>query len=229
MSPKGNRKAAMPNLDTVAEEWALRRPMTGSGSGCFNLKLLNQTWNALWVMGTRDEWHREIGQRAATGALKDIAPRDPLEGMLAAQMIVVHDAALECFRRAHLPEQTFEGRQAALGQANKLVRSYTTLLEALDRHRGKGQPQVVRVERVTVEASGQAIVGSVAHPGPGGGRHDESEDRPHAQAQAAATLAHAAEPALRGADAGRQPVPVAGGGREAALPDARRRPGQRRA
>jgi hypothetical protein len=82
--------------------------------------------------------------------------------MLAAQMIVVHDAALECFRRAHLPEQTFEGRQAALGQANKLVRSYTTLLEALDRHRGKGQPQVVRVERVTVEAGGQAIVGAVS-------------------------------------------------------------------
>jgi hypothetical protein len=205
MSTKGGKKAAtpaMPDLDTVAEEWALRRPMTGSGSGCFNLKLLNQTWNALWVMGTRDEWHRELGQRAATGALKDIAPRDPLEGMLAAQMIVVHDAALECFRRAHLPEQTFEGRQAALGQASRLVRSYTMLLEALDRHRGKGQPQVVRVERVTVEAGGQAIVGAVSHPG--GGDERESAEQPHAQA-----LGHASEPEMRSAYPERQPVPVA--------------------
>ena len=206
MSTKGGKKAALPDLDTVAEEWALRRPMTGSGSGCFNLKLLNQTWNALWVMGTRDEWHREIGQRAATGALRDIAPRDPLEGMLAAQMIVVHDGALECFRRAHLPEQTFEGRQAALGQASRLVRSYTTLLEALDRHRGKGQPQVVRVERVTVEAGGQAIVGAVAQ---GGGGNSGSEDRAHARA----AITHAPEPVLRGADPQRAPVPVAAGHR----------------
>jgi hypothetical protein len=212
MSTKGGKKAAtlaMPDLDTVAEEWALRRPITGSGSGCFNLKLLNQTWNALWVMGTRDEWHREIGQRAATGALRDIAPRDPLEGMLAAQMIVVHDAALECFRRAHLPEQTFEGRQAALGQASKLVRSYTTLLEALDRHRGKGQPQVVRVERVTVEAGGQAIVGAVSQ---GGGDERESAEQPHAQA-----LAHTPEPSMRSADPRWQTVPVAGGEGQAAL------------
>jgi hypothetical protein len=212
MSTKGGKKAAtpaMPDLDTVAEEWALRRPITGSGSGCFNLKLLNQTWNALWVMGTRDEWHREIGQRAATGALRDIAPRDPLEGMLAAQMIVVHDAALECFRRAHLPEQTFEGRQAALGQASRLVRSYTTLLEALDRHRGKGQPQVVRVERVTVEAGGQAIVGAVSQ---GGGDERESAEQPHAQA-----LAHTPEPSMRSADPRWQTVPVAGGEGQAAL------------
>jgi hypothetical protein len=34
--------------------------------------------------------------------------------MLAAQMVATHEAAMECFRRAHLPEQTFEGRQAAL-------------------------------------------------------------------------------------------------------------------
>jgi hypothetical protein len=213
MSTKGGTKAAapaMPDLDTVTEEWALRRPMTGSESGCFNLKLLNQTWNALWVMGTRDEWHREIGQRAATGALKDIAPRDPLEGMLAAQMIVVHDAALECFRRAHLPEQTFEGRQAALGQASRLVRSYTTLLEALDRHRGKGQPQVVRVERVTVEAGGQAIVGAVSQGGEDGAGIDERSHAP-------AALAHEPGTPMRGTDPRREPVPVAGGEGQAAL------------
>src|SRR5215218_9295491 len=130
--------------------------------------------------------------------------------MLAAQMIVVHDAAVECFRRAHLPEQTFEGRQAALGQASKLVRSYTTLLEALDRHRSKGQPQVVRVERVTVEAGGQAIVGAVSHPG--GGDERESAEQPHAQA-----LAHTPEPSMWSADPRWQTVPVASGEGQAAL------------
>jgi hypothetical protein len=60
-----------------------------------------------------------------------------------------------------LQEQSFEGRRN-LEFANKLVRSYATLVETLDKHRGKGQ-QVVRVEHVTVTAGGQAIVGAVSH------------------------------------------------------------------
>ena len=76
---------------------------------------------------------------------------------------------MECLRRGAMAQQTFEGRQANLGQAGKLTRSYAVLLEALDRHRGKGQPQVVRVERVTVEAGGQAIVGAVSRRGGGRG------------------------------------------------------------
>ena len=118
-----------------------------------------------------------------------VQPRDELEGMLGAQMIATHNAAMECFRRAMMKEQSFEGRRQNLEFANKLVRFYTALLKALDRHRGKGQPQVVRVERVTVEAGGQAIVGAVSHWG-GDGRR--SAERSHAQA-----LAHAPEPQMR--------------------------------
>src|ERR687886_2418540 len=94
--------------------------------------------------------------------LRDIAPRDPLEGMLAAQMVGVHAAAMECLRRAMAANATFEGREMNLGQASRLVRSYAALLGALDHHRGKGR-QVVRVEHVTVNAGGRAIVGAVDH------------------------------------------------------------------
>ena len=51
------------------------------------------------------------------------------------------------------------------------------LLEALNRHRGKGQ-QKVTVEHVTVNAGGQAIVGAVATSG--GGVVNKSEEQPHA-------------------------------------------------
>ena len=94
--------------------------------------------------------------------LRDVAPRDPLEGMLAAQMVGVHAAAMECLRRAMAANATFEGREMNLGQANRLSRTYAALLGALDQHRGKGR-QVVRVEHVTVNAGGQAIVGAVGH------------------------------------------------------------------
>jgi hypothetical protein len=57
-----------------------------------------------------------------------------------------------------LAEQTFEARRENLSQANKLSRTYAALLDALNRHRGKGQ-QKVTVEHVHVHSGGQAIVG----------------------------------------------------------------------
>ena len=86
--------------------------------------------------------------------------------MLHVQMVATHEAALECYHRAALTEQTFAGRELHLKYGDKLVRSFAALADALNRHRGKDQ-QVVRVEHVTVEAGGQAIVGAVT---PGWGR-----------------------------------------------------------
>src|SRR3954454_7661103 len=115
----------------------------------------------------------EIRDTATLCRLSEIGPRDVIEAMLAVQMVATHEAALECFRRAALSEQTFAGRELGLKYADKLVRSFAALTDALNRHRGKGQPQVVRVERVTVKAGGQAIVGAVTQ---GGGAPNKSED-----------------------------------------------------
>ena len=132
--------------------------------------------------------------------------------MIAAQLIAAHNAAMECYRRAMLGEQTFEGRRENLAQANKLSRTYATLLEALNRHRGKGQ-QKVTVEHVHVHAGGQAVVGMVETPG--GGDRPKSEDQPHAK-----QIAHAPQPAMRSTDKKREPVPVARDA-ERPMPDAR--------
>ena len=89
-----------------------------------------------------------------------------LEGMMAAQLVAAHNAAMECYRRAMLGEQTFEGWRENLAQANKLSRTFATLLEALNRHRGKGQ-QKVTVEHVHIHSGGQAVVGVVEPRGGG--------------------------------------------------------------
>jgi hypothetical protein len=75
-------------------------------------------------------------------------PRDGLEGMLIAQLIASHSAAMECYRRAMIGQQTFEARRENLTQANKLSRTYAALTETLDRHRGKGQQEIARDEVV---------------------------------------------------------------------------------
>src|SRR5690242_16588823 len=199
---KATAEPEAPDLKAVAKDWSGHEEVSGSGSGYFTLLLVNQVYNTQFHGKEPEPWIVELQQRAARDALAGVAPRDPLEGMLAAQMVAVQGTMLDCLRRAQLPEQGFEARRVNLEMANKLGRTYASMLEILDRHRGKGR-QVVRVEHVTVNAGGQAIVGAVSQEG-GDGRGTDERSR-------AKALGHAPEPALRGADAGREPVPVAGG------------------
>ncbi len=153
--PKVKQIAA---LDPASSEGRLKR-IGGSQSDDFNNILIDQALQSVWTAHSDKETaDRQI--QATLSGLMGIAPRDELEGMLAAQMIAAHNNAMECHRRAMLGNQTFEGRKEALTQANKLSRTYTLLLDALNRHRGKGQ-QKVTVEHVHVHQGGQAIVGSV--------------------------------------------------------------------
>jgi hypothetical protein len=184
----------------------------GSRSDHWNNIIANQTINALWLKHS-DAETQEKQFSATVAALIGIAPKDELEGMMAAQLIAAHNAAMECYRRGMIGEQTFEGRRENLAQANKLSRSFATLLEALNRHRGKGQ-QKVTVEHVHVHSGGQAVVGVVEPTG--GGDRAKSGDQPHAK-----QIAHAPQPAMRCPDATREPVSIAGDA-ERALPAARR-------
>jgi hypothetical protein len=102
--------------------------------------------------------------------MHEIRPRDALEAMLSAQLVITHIAAMDTSRRALHVEQTAGGRAAYLGLMRKLMAVFTAQLDALNRHRGKGTTQKIVVERVVVEPGGQAIVGSVANLGGGDGR-----------------------------------------------------------
>jgi hypothetical protein len=80
--------------------------------------------------------------------------------MMIAQLVAAHNASMDSFRRAMLHGNSAESRSEFLSQANKLTRTYAIALDALNRHRGKGQ-QKMTVEHVHVHAGGQAIVGQV--------------------------------------------------------------------
>lgn len=136
------------------------RKATGSSSPPLQRELLGQLTSALWLPEWKSPEQMQQEASAAYEQLQSIAPEDGLEGMLAVQMVATHNAAMDCLRRAMLPEQTFERREQNLKHAAKLLGIYTRQMEALDKHRGKGQ-QKITVEHVTVEAGGQAIVGNV--------------------------------------------------------------------
>src|SRR5438045_667846 len=152
----------------VADDWkeSLKR-VGGSQSDDWNHVLGNQAIQSLWIKQSDNEARRRQ-YNAAIAGLIGIAPQDEIEGMIAAQLIAAHNATMECYRRAMIGEQTLEGRRDNLAQANKLSRTYAAVLDALKRHRGKGQ-QKVTVEHVHVHAGGQAVVGMVQTKTLGGG------------------------------------------------------------
>ena len=196
--------------DPAKERGELKR-VGGSKSDDWNNRIVTDTASALWLKNSDpDTKVKQIG--SAIAGLIGIAPKDELEGMMAAQLIAAHSASMECFRRAMIGEQTFVGRNENLSQANKLSRTFAMLLDALNRHRGKGQ-QKVTVEHVHVHAGGQAIVGAVGTPG--GGIGPESEEQPPAK-----QIAHAPEQAMRCEDKERESVSVGGDGKRA-LPASR--------
>ena len=55
-----------------------------------------------------------------TAGLNGIAPRDEMEGMIAAQMLACHDTAMGCFRYASAADKTSRLVRDYLNQAGKL-------------------------------------------------------------------------------------------------------------
>ena len=201
------------------------RSICGSESPQFNKVLLRQTVSTVWFLSPGpDAQDKHIA--AVSAALAAFKPADEIEAMLASQAIAMNCAAMECFRRAMLPDQPGGHASKFRRDGANLARGMTDMLDALDRKRGKGGQQRVTVEHVHVHSGGNAIVGNIG-PGAaeGGGEvAGRRADKPHAPP---AQLAHdtplgAVLPPLRRMHPEREAVPSSGDA-ERPLPHARRR------
>jgi hypothetical protein len=119
------------------------------------------------------------GQTVDAGAVnymismvKGVEPRDQIEAILAAQMAAVHNATMTFARRLNNVENIPQ-QDSAERAFNKLARTFTAQVEALKRYRSAGE-QTVRVEHVTVNEGGQAIVGNVTTGGRGSPQKTEA-------------------------------------------------------
>ena len=72
----------------------------GSKSDEWNNLLANQAMRALWLKNS-DAGTRDNQMSATIAALVGIGPKDELEGMMAAQLIAAHNAAMECYRKGN--------------------------------------------------------------------------------------------------------------------------------
>jgi hypothetical protein len=132
----------------------------------------------------------------AVASLKGIAPRDETEAMLGAQMVAIHNATIKAAIKLAQADSTAE-RDSAANALTKLARTYTAQVEALKRYRSAGE-QVIKVQHVTVNEGGQAIVGNV---GTRGGAHVGSQEQLHQEQP------HADGAVLRGEHPERRALP----------------------
>ena len=126
----------------------------------FSVALLNQVVMA----GCNNEDQQKMLDNTLVG-ISDIKPKDTIEAMLAAQMLAIHNATMRNLTRANGLLSSRSYKEIELGSkafnvANKLARTYTMQMEALQRYRGKGQQKMV-IEHVNVNSGGQAVIGNV--------------------------------------------------------------------
>ncbi len=154
---KDKSSIAMNEEDTFMSQFKMYET-TGMQDPYVGFFLVQQAYNA------QPEWAASWNRTSAM--LHSVAPQDGLEGMLAVQMVSVHNMAMEFSRRAMVKDQNVEAVDRNINRASKLMRTFTAQIEALHKLRTKGQ-QVIQVQhqQIQVGNGGQAVIGNVT---PGG-------------------------------------------------------------
>lgn len=131
----------------------------GSRSDEWNMRLVNLVGSSLPINHSDAKASNEA-LKAVCQATVDIAPADPIEGILIAQLMAANEASLALYRKGwrNVPEY-FESGTKFLQLADKAARTVVLLTERLDHHRGRGQQQIT-VKHVTTNnvTADQAII-----------------------------------------------------------------------
>ena len=196
-----------PDHAEPAVNLCLLTDMLGSGDTTFADGVLYQLANV--ARSGKDLTSIDLNTMLAT--VNAIGPRDPTEALLASQMAAIHNATMVAARRLNYVDSIAQ-QDSASNMLNKLARTFTAQVEALKKYRSTGE-QSIRVQHVTVNEGGQAIVGDVRA---GGGATTKSEHQPHGPYESsqggAALLSHsqafeAALPSPGGEGLSRLPLP----------------------
>jgi hypothetical protein len=157
--PKGDQTAIKLRLDPNKPEGKFKL-LGGSQADQWNNWLNSQTLNALPIAHSKNNDSVTEACLAVSYGTMDIAPADPVEGILIAQLMAANEASLALYRKGwqNMPEY-FDAGTKFLQLADKAARTVMMLTERLDHHRGRGQQQIT-VKHVTTNnvTADQAII-----------------------------------------------------------------------
>lgn len=110
------------------------------------------------ILGDSDSISEE-NLNFAIAFVRQIEPQDPIEAMLAIQMLGNHLISCKTLYRAGLKDQTFDGLSENINRATKLTRTFISQMDALKKYRNKGS-QKITVEHININDGGKAVIGS---------------------------------------------------------------------
>src|SRR6185295_4505408 len=136
------------------------KPLGGGNADEWNRRLNDLTINALPIAHSKNKEAITTAAVAVCRGTMNIAPADPIEGILIAQLMAANEASLAMYSKAWAqPPEFFQARTKYLQLADKAARTVVLLTERLDHHRGRGQQQIT-VKHVTTNnvTADQAII-----------------------------------------------------------------------
>jgi hypothetical protein len=154
----------------------------GTGDSAFCQGVVNQLANVA-CRGNKVEAER---LNFVVSMVRGIEPKDPTEALLATQMAAIHNATMAAARQlSHAG--TIDHQDSASNMLNKLARTFAAQVEALKKYRASGE-QTIKVQHVTVNDGGQAIVGTVNHGGRGSAQNEGQSHEPSGSTQQSPAL-----------------------------------------
>lgn len=148
---------------------------TGSSDPHVGIKLLSNLGQAIIPKNaTPPEMAKHLNTIAQS--MQALAPQDNYEGQLVAQLVILHERAMDLLGRSMRTDRV-DFANVYLNGASKLLARHHETLDTLLKYRRKGE-QKVHVEHVHVNSGGQAIVGNVTS---GVGIKPQIEEGPHAK------------------------------------------------
>ena len=101
-------------------------------------------------------------------AMQELAPQDPMEGMLCSQIVGLDAQGMQYLTRVESEGNWLCHTEAAVNMAIKLLRLKNETIETLMRYRRKGEQKVV-VQHINVTDDAKAIIGDISTTNRGGG------------------------------------------------------------
>jgi hypothetical protein len=141
---------------------AVLPPSTTAALG--NRKIKPETEDVLLKQAARVSARNEETVIATADLLTELNPANPVEHMLATQMVSCHKMAMEYGRLAMANDLPLSVTEGYLNRSAKMMRLFGQHVETLARLRNKGQ-QTIQVQHVHLNNVHQAVVGSVQHGG----------------------------------------------------------------
>jgi hypothetical protein len=131
--------------------------LSGGRNERFARRLAEQIAGCQWLPDYVGQGVRSERVTAAVAALKELAPRNAAEALLAGQMVATHNASLDLMTRAVGDRTSVEAMEANARLGVRLMSLYVRQMELLARQRGR-QRQTVRIEHVRAVDDGRVTV-----------------------------------------------------------------------